>query len=649
MNTNISSMSSSPSWEGIKEGALENDKLNADIRVSDRGIQVNAPSVCQRFKVAIGLEKAPIYASREETLTNLSEQFGLDFSQKLRALIQETGIRTDSEEYRTLVTHAMQSFDVITQKLTTTIAVPAASTSQAIQEAHLGSLNSLALLRTQFAKPQQTPQFCMTKEGQISVLQPAPHAENLVLSGGGVKEAGYVGWFKAAERAGALKKIKRLAGSSAGAITAALMASGMSADDFEKANNRTSFWSILTGNSRDPVINQATQLETKGCLSCFSFSGTYAVDHINQEMVGSINKYFKTFKNSQDFKNKIEELESFGSSSDKEKLENLYKNITPPPPHWLFGSLFQKKQPTYMVTFQDLATLTKIDPRFKELTVTGYDVTNQQEIYYNAKDYPDEKIAKAVRISMSLPFIFQPILNPKTGAVLEDGGIGSNTPTEVFVQEGAGEKELEQARAKTLVLGFDNNGRFYDITSQGIIRKRVDWPSALLSGNPNFQKSSDRDARNLYDAGPNAMDVEHGTLNTTSFLASDSTLHAAQRQAEIRATEAFSLRQNQAELKSIGQALSDSRNSNHPAVDSLFASLKDAMGAMTSSELENINFFYGLTPPQYDPDHANKARQGDALPLSAEARRAVSQTFFKQDSAAIVQAAQNELTTRFQL
>ncbi|MCX6957746.1 MAG: patatin-like phospholipase family protein [Verrucomicrobiae bacterium] len=633
MSNSISSISSTPSWENIKETSLKNENLNADVRVGDGPVQVNAPGILDEVEIKIGLEKEPVYASREETLTNLRDLFGLDFSQKLRTLIQETGIRTDSEEYKTLVTHAMQSFDVITQKLTTTIATSAVSTSQAIQEAHLGSLNSLALLKQQFAQPQQTPQFCVTKEGQISVLQPAPHAENLVLSGGGVKGAGYVGWFKAAERAGALKTIKRLAGSSAGAITAALMASGMSADDFEKANNRTSFWRILTGNSRDPVINQATQLETKGCLSCFSFSGTYAVDHINQEMVGSINTYFKKFKNQDALNSEINARftsDSSISKEDKDKfkkiLSNLYQKIAPPPPHWLFGSWFQKKQQTYMVTFQDLATLTEIDPRFKELTVTGYDVTKKQEIYYNAKDYPGEKIAEAVRISMSLPLVFQPILNPETGDVLEDGGIGSNTPTEVFVRDGAGEEELEQARAKTLVLGFDNNGRFYDITSEGVIHKRVDWASASLSGNPNFQKRSDWDAQKLYDPGPNAMDVEHGTLNTTSFMATKSSLDAAQRQAEIRATEAFSLRQNQSELKSIGQALSDLRSHpNHPAVDSLFASLKHAMKAMTSPELEKIKVVYGLTPPQYDPDCQ------------------------KKENECIVQAAEKELATRSQL
>ena len=56
MSTNISSMSSIPAWEGIKEVALENDKLNADIRVGDGPVQVNAPGILDEIEINIGLE-----------------------------------------------------------------------------------------------------------------------------------------------------------------------------------------------------------------------------------------------------------------------------------------------------------------------------------------------------------------------------------------------------------------------------------------------------------------------------------------------------------------------------------------------------------------------------------------------------------------
>ncbi len=624
MSNSISSSTPPPSWENIKEKSLEDKNLTADIRLGDKSVDVNAPGIVDELKIDIGLEQVPDYPSREETLANLQDHFDVYFSKELCRLVAETGIHSNEAKYKELVAEAMKQSKSITQKLTTTIVNPGTSTSQAIQEAHLGALNSLDLLRKQFAQPQQTPQFCVTKEGKISVLQPAPHPENLVLSGGGVKGVGYVGWFKAAEGAGALKAIKRLAGSSAGAITAALMASGMSADDFEKASKRTNFFSILTGTSRDVVVQQDTNLEPAKWFS--SFRGTYAVDHVNQEMVGSIKKYFKTLgkgRLGEKIKDPILEL----SENDKTILLNLEKAITPPPRRSWLGWLFSKKQPeqpTHMVTFKELALLAKVDSRFKELTVTGYDSTKQKEIYYNAQDSPDQKIAEAVRTSMSVPVIFQPVVDLNSGDVLEDGGVGSNIPTEVFIRDRDGEENVEQARAKTLVLGFDNNGRFYDITSKGVIHKPVERGSAFLSGNPRLQEDSDADAQKLYDAGPNATLVEHGDLNMTSFMASEARLNAAQLQAEVRATEAFSLRQNQAELKSMGQAVSGMRNnSNNRAIDALFASLKDAMRAMTSPELENIAKYY--------------RSNSDGKDLLSE-----------QDRSAVSQAAQDELATRHQ-
>jgi predicted acylesterase/phospholipase RssA len=592
MSIRISSIGQNPSWEGIKETALKNENLTADIRVGSEAVEVHAPGALSQIKMTFGLEK--ISVSREETLMNLKQQLGLDFSQKLRTLIRETGIKPDSAEYITLTEAAMCSFENITQQLTTTIDAPTASTSQAIQKAHLDALNSLDFLRECFAQPQQVPQFCITTDGKISVLQPAPHPENLVFSGGGVKGVGYVGWLKAAERAGALAGIKNLAGSSAGAITAALIASGMSAADFEAASNRTSFWSVLTGTSKDPVVNQDTILEKTGL-----FSGTYAVARFNQEMVGSFKKYFQSLT-TDDFEEKIKPLKP----EDQQNLQNLKAAIdSSNSTSSLMGKVKgwftnkSQKSPTHMITFKELDLLTEIDPRFKKLTVTAYDNSNHQEIYHNAENSPNVPIAEAVRTSMALPWIFQPTIDLKNKDSEEDGGAGSNTPAEVF-----------QTPEKTLVLGFDENGRFYDITSRGKIHQSVGWVSTLLSGNPQYQETVDSDDKKLYEAGPNAMDVEHGTLGTLSFLASDQAIHAAQRQAEVRAAEAFFLHRNQ-------------------AVDHVFDSLDGAMQTMSEAELENIINFY------------------DSMSCNQE----TPQTLSRENCNSIVDAATIELSSRNQL
>jgi len=591
--SNISSISSTPSWEEIKETALKNQNLDADIRVSDQSVQVRAPGILEGCEVAMGLEKAPVYASKEETLTNLRDQLTLYFFRNLRTLIRESELEVGSKKYDELIKDAKKAFEDITKPLTTAITTTSTSTSQAIQEAHAGALHSLYLLREKFAKPQLTPQFCKMSDGKWSVLQPAPHPENLVLSGGGVKGAGYVGWFKMAEQEGILKNIKRLAGSSAGAMTAALVASGMSAEDLETAAQNINFESVLTGKSDDPIVIADTSLVQSELIP--SFTGTYAVSRVNEEMKLSIKKYFESLEQGGVAK-KIKDSNVQLTDQEQKDLLVLEKAILPQQASVLKNvlSFLGNKQKTHMITFHELALLAKLDARFKELTITGYNATQQKEIYYNVQNSPNMDIAEAVRTSISLPLVFQPIKDMVTKDVLEDGGVGSNVPAEVF---------RGQPQEKTLVLGFDNNGRFNDIVSRGKVHQTVGWLPILLSGNLNLQKTSDADAQKLYNAGPNAMDVTHGALNTTSFMASNATIDAAERQAEIRAMETFSLRQ-------------------HQAVDHVFDSLQDAMKAMTTHELNDIINQYIFT------------EEGDPLA--------------KKDRDDIRQAAEKELKTRNQ-
>lgn len=58
--------------------------------------------------------------------------------------------------------------------------------------------------------------------------------EGLVFSGGGIKGLAYVGAIKALEEKNLFQKVKRFAGASAGAITAALLAIGMSPDELDE-------------------------------------------------------------------------------------------------------------------------------------------------------------------------------------------------------------------------------------------------------------------------------------------------------------------------------------------------------------------------------------------------------------------------------
>ena len=68
-----------------------------------------------------------------------------------------------------------------------------------------------------------------TRARPLAGVHPLHPYENLVFKGGGAKGAIYPGAIRALEEAGIMPYIKRFAGASAGAVTAALLAIGLDA------------------------------------------------------------------------------------------------------------------------------------------------------------------------------------------------------------------------------------------------------------------------------------------------------------------------------------------------------------------------------------------------------------------------------------
>src|SRR5690606_8061931 len=143
-----------------------------------------------------------------------------------------------------------------------------------------------------------------------------------------------------------------------------------------------------------------------------------------------------------------------------------------------------------MVTFKDLHLMHLLAPaQFKELTLTGWDSTNKQETYFNAQNTPDMPVAVAGRISMSIPVYFRSVdFDPGDGSgtrSFTDGGVGSNMPTEVITDNLQG-RALEEARARTALMTFDENGKAYTVLHRepaGPATGLVAWAKAQMSGN----------------------------------------------------------------------------------------------------------------------------------------------------------------------
>ncbi|MET1113509.1 MAG: patatin-like phospholipase family protein, partial [Comamonas sp.] len=113
-----------------------------------------------------------------------------------------------------------------------------------------------ALARAQIERHQQValslepmrdavPRVQMLESGRILLLRPAPAIENLVLSGGGAKGMANAPALRALENLGLLEQVKKVVGSSVGAMTAVLLACGMSAKRFQRLLNGSDMLSML--------------------------------------------------------------------------------------------------------------------------------------------------------------------------------------------------------------------------------------------------------------------------------------------------------------------------------------------------------------------------------------------------------------------
>lgn len=187
--------------------------------------------------------------------------------------------------------------------------------------------------------------------------------ENLVLEGGGIKGLAYCGCIMELEKMKILSNIKRFAGSSAGAITAMLLAIGYNSGEICDIIKKTNFESFL-----DDKIGFIRDL--------YTFFTKYGVCHGD------------TFSN-------------------------------------LIKSLIKKRTGNENYTFQNL-----YDDRKVELVITGTNLTNMESIYYSHHKYPNMSIHIAVRISMSIPFLFVPVRYDNK--LLVDGGIIDNYPIHIF-------------------------------------------------------------------------------------------------------------------------------------------------------------------------------------------------------------------------
>ncbi|MFS8082392.1 MAG: patatin-like phospholipase family protein [Ginsengibacter sp.] len=208
-----------------------------------------------------------------------------------------------------------------------------------------------------------------------------PVYKNLVMEGGGVRGLAYAGALEVLEQRGILEEIENVGGSSAGAIAGLLVVLNYSSSEID---------SIL----------QSLRIQEFN-------DGKFLFGKIKR-----IKKQFGLYK------------------GDKIQL-------------WLSGLIAAKtEQPD--LTFLQLHELHLKNKNFKDLYVTGTNITQQRTEAFSWKTKPGMKLSTAVHISSCIPFYFVPVAIDSAGTEVDpeksnksfnlfvDGGMLDNYPISLF-------------------------------------------------------------------------------------------------------------------------------------------------------------------------------------------------------------------------
>lgn len=282
----------------------------------------------------------------------------------------------------------------------------------------------------------------------VNFLNEKTKWENLVFEGGGVKGLAFISALRALEEGNviSLDNIKRVGGTSAGAITALLVGLGFSFDEIEHLSNiktlegctlpQIKFSELLDGPHGATILatkNKDWSKESKLCEQLTS--GPIGAIKASLKGTAKVIANAKTLKNT--YYPMLKELNSnLGVCSGK----TLYDLADMLIRHQYAKKLGKKvEEITQPITFQQLR-----DAAFKELYFVGVNTETGLVEYFSHEKTPHMLVANAVRISMSIPGVFTPqpqITRDEKGqqqeskALYVDGGVLLNYPIRLFDYE----------------------------------------------------------------------------------------------------------------------------------------------------------------------------------------------------------------------
>jgi predicted acylesterase/phospholipase RssA len=274
---------------------------------------------------------------------------------------------------------------------------------------------------------------------------------DLVFEGGGAKGIAFVGAIEALQAQG--HTYDRLLGTSAGAITALFLAAGYTVQEMKEALEETDeegrpiFVSFL-GRPR-PFSPEALQASAmRRFLEELDIPGipNWAEAHLDQVLLQKMAEHPQGI-------HLLNFVERGGWYAADAFLAWLERRLD-------MGEFRGRPRRFSGMTLAELYEATG-----RELTVVAADTTGARMLVLNRHTAPDLPAKWAVRMSMSIPFLWEEVIwQPEWGAyrgktdiaghAIVDGGLLSNFPIELFISEDAYVQEIMGRKRSQHVLGF---------------------------------------------------------------------------------------------------------------------------------------------------------------------------------------------------
>lgn len=273
---------------------------------------------------------------------------------------------------------------------------------------------------------------------------------DMVFEGGGAKGMVFVGAMQEFEARG--HSHDRLLGTSAGAITAALLAAGYSSDEMlEALAEKKGGKSVFSDFMGDPGSFRDSHLVQDGALAKF-------LEEIDIPLIpDAIEKHLdRAILNWMASSSTANHLFSFVELGGWYSADNFLK--------WISRKLDSGEYNGKSRNFSEMTLKQFHEATGKDLSLVGSDTTMEIMLVLNHRTAPDLPVVWAVRMSMSIPLLWQEVVWQKewgkyrgvemVGHTIVDGGLLSNFPIELFISDLKTVKDVMGDKTSQNVLGL---------------------------------------------------------------------------------------------------------------------------------------------------------------------------------------------------